>query len=176
MSVPTPPGESTHSEQTTPQPPEGGTPHGGEGPDEEGGSGSGRGRSKVTELDQETFRKYARRTGWLLLVLIVAYIGLQLPLPYRLIAVVAGLAGVVGGVLLLISCFRRRLPLLMHISAIAAILCCGMFSFTGGAQVLFWGATAEFDQCRSQALTERSMNQCYLDYEENMITSVPGIG
>lgn len=174
MSVPNPPGDPTPSEQTTPQPPEGEAPNGDDHGD--GENGTGRKRRKVTELDQETFRKYARRTGWLLLMLIVSYIGLQLPLPYRLLAVVVGLAGIVSGILLLISCFRRRLPVLMHISAVAAILCCGMFSFTAGAQALFWGATEEFDQCRAQALTERSMNQCYLDYEENMITSVPGMG
>lgn len=190
MSVPTPPGDSTPSGQTTPQPAAGeelkstepggggteGEGSGGEGSAEKGAGRSGRGRRKVTELDQDTFRKYARRTGWLLLLLIVSYIGLQLPLPYRLLAVLAGLAGVVGGALLLISCFRKRLPALMHVSAIAAVLCCAVFTFTGGAQALFWGATTEFDQCRVQALTERSMNQCYLDYEENMLSSVPGMG
>lgn len=137
--------------------------------------GSKPGRRRAADLDRDTFRRYARFTGWLALTLIVAYIGLQAPLPYRLLAVVAGFVGVVGGVVLLVQAIRRRLPALIHVSALAAIVCCGMFAATASAQVMFWGATAEFDQCRANALTERSMTQCYLDYEDQMLTTIPGM-
>ncbi|WP_460689795.1 hypothetical protein [Nesterenkonia suensis] len=133
------------------------------------------GRRRAVDLDQETFRRYARFTGWLVLALIVSYIGLQVPLPYRLLAVVAGLVGLIGGVVLLVQAIRRRLPMLMHVSGLVAIVCCGMFAATASAQAIFWGATVEFDQCRENAVTERSMAQCYLDYEEQMLTTIPGM-
>jgi hypothetical protein len=131
---------------------------------------------RATELDEKTFRFYGRFTGWLVLALLLSYIGLQLPLPWRLIALIAGVAGVAGGVVLLVQCFRKKLPVMMHISAIAAVLCCGVFGFTAASQAIFWDATAEFDDCRSSALTERSMDRCLLEYEDGMLRSVPGLG
>lgn len=150
------------------QPPQNGSAGGG--PD-----GGKPGRRRAVDLEPETFRRYARFTGWLVLALIVSYIGLQAPLPYRLLAVVAGLVGTAGGVILLVQAIRKKLPALMHVSAAAAIVCCGLFAATATAQALFWGATVEFDQCRSHALTERSMTQCYLDYEDDMLTTIPGL-
>lgn len=132
-------------------------------------------RRSAADLDQETFRKYGRFTGWLVFALILAYVGLQLPLPYRVLAIAAGLAGLVGGIVMLVQCFRKRLPGLMYVSSLAVILCCGMFAFTATSQAIFWNATVEFDECRTSALTERSLNQCYSDYEQDMLNSVPGI-
>lgn len=146
-----------------------------DGPSAGGPDGGKPGRRRAADLEPETFRRYARFTGWLVLALIVAYIGLQAPLPYRLLAVVAGLAGTAGGVVLLVQAIRKRLPALIHVSAAAAILCCGIFAATATAQAMFWGATAEFDECRANALTERSMTQCHLDYEDAMLTSIPGM-
>lgn len=132
-------------------------------------------RRRAADLKPETFAFYGRFTGWLLLALILSYIGLQLPLPYRLLAVVAGLAGVAGAIALLVQSIRRKLPLLMYISACAVLICCGMFALVGGAQTMFWQATSEFDECRDLALTDSSLNQCFVDYEDNMLTSIPGL-
>ena len=134
------------------------------------------GRSRATDLDESTFRFYGRFTGWLVLALLLSYLGLQLPLPWRLLAVVAGLVGFIGGIILLVQCFRKRLPLMMHISAIAALLCCGIFTFTAGSQAIFWEATVDFDDCQASALTERSMDRCLLEYEDGMMSSIPGLG
>lgn len=134
------------------------------------------GRSRATDLDESTFRFYGRFTGWLVLALLLSYLGLQLPLPWRLLALVAGLLGVVGAVILLVQCFRKKLPVMMHISAIAALLCCGIFTFTATSQAIFWQATVDFEECRASALTERSMDRCLLDYEDGMMSSIPGLG
>lgn len=130
---------------------------------------------RTQELEPEEFRRCARSTGWLLLAIIVSYIGLQMPLPYRLLALVAGLVGLVGGILFLVQCFRHRLPALMHVSAIAAVLCCGMFTMTATVQTVFWQATATFDECVDGALTERSEMQCYSDLEDDMTGLFPGM-
>lgn len=177
MSVTPPQGDQQSPDQPDTRSPQRTTPTRDGGPSEpEGPDGSKPGRRRrAVDLEPETFRGYARFTGWLVLALVVSYIGLQLPLPYRLLAVVAGLAGVVGAVVLLVQCIRRRLPTLIYVSAVATLLACGIFATTAAAQTLFWGATAEFDQCRSQALTERSMAQCYADYEESMLSMIPGM-
>ncbi|GAA1139270.1 hypothetical protein [Nesterenkonia lutea] len=133
-------------------------------------------RPRSADLDEKTFRFYGRFTGWLVLALLLSYLGLQLPLPWRLLAVAAGLAGIVGGIVLLVQCLRRRLPIMMHISAILVLLSCGLFTFTATTQAIFWQATVEFEQCRDGALTERSMDRCLVEYEDGMLNSVPGLG
>lgn len=125
------------------------------------------------EKQREAQRPYARMTLWLLLAVIVAYAGLQAPLPYRLVAVAAGLAGVAGGIILVVQSLRKKLSVLMLLSGVIAVLACGMFAGTAAAQALFWEATVEFDECQSSALTERSMSRCFIEYEENMLDSVP---
>lgn len=125
------------------------------------------------ENQREARRPYARMTLWLLLAVIVSYAGLQAPLPYRLVAVAAGLAGVAGGIILVVQSLRRKLSVLMLISGMVSVLACGMFAGTASVQALFWNATVEFDECQASALTERSMNRCFVEYEENMLDSVP---
>lgn len=125
------------------------------------------------EKEREAQRPYARLTLWLLLAVIVSYGALQAPLPYRLLAVAAGLAGVGGGIWMIIAALRKKLSAFMLLSGLVAVLACGMFAGTAAAQALFWSATAEFDECRQSALTERSMNRCYSEYEDNMRDSLP---
>ncbi len=125
------------------------------------------------EKEREAQRPYARMTLWLLLAVIVSYGALQAPLPYRLLALAAGLAGVGGGIWLLIQALRKKLSAFMVLSGIVSVLACGMFAGTAAAQALFWNATVEFDECRQGALTERSMSRCYSEYEENMQDSLP---
>lgn len=139
------------------------------------GSGPGSQESRPVETDPEVLRRWSRSTGWLVLALVLAYIGLQVPLPWRLITPIAGLAGVVGGIVLLVAAIRRRLPPMIRVSAVVGILCCGLFGLTGGAQAIFWEATATYDECRAEALTQRSSDQCLSDYEEDMLSTIPGM-
>lgn len=125
------------------------------------------------DKEREAQRPYARMTLWLLLAVIVSYAALQAPLPYRVLAILAGLAGVGGGIYLLVQSLRKKLSVFMVLSGLITVLACGMFAGTATAQALFWDATVEFDQCREAALTERSMNRCYSEYEDNMRDSLP---
>lgn len=139
------------------------------------GAGPGSEGKRPAETDPEVLRRWSRSTGWLVLALVLAYIGLQVPLPWRLITPVAGLAGVVGGIVLLVMAIRRRLPAMIHVSAVAGILCCGLFGLTGAAQAVFWEATAAYDECRAESLTQQSSDQCLDDYEEDMLSTIPGM-
>lgn len=127
------------------------------------------------ELDEETRRSYSRFIGWLLLVLIIAYAGLQMPLPWRLVTIAASLAGVVGAVVLLVQSIRRKLPAVMLIGAVIFLLCCGFFLFTAGMQAIFWEASVQFDDCLRSAVTERASARCFDEYEQDMLGTIPGL-
>lgn len=127
------------------------------------------------ELDDERRRFYSRFLGWLLLTIILGYAGLQMPLPWRVVTVVASLAGVIGGVWLLVAALRKRLPALMPIAAILVVACSGFFLLTAGMQVIFWDATATFEECMNSAVTERATSRCFDEYEQDVFNSVPGI-
>lgn len=122
----------------------------------------------------EGLRRHARLMGWLVLAIIVAYGAFQLPLPWRLLSLAAGVAGVAGGIVLIVRCVKDKTPALFWISAVLVIICCGMFALLGAMQAMFWDASVIFDQCRVTAVTERGMARCFSEYQENMLSSVPG--
>ena len=136
------------------------------------GKGSGPGKRSG---DEQTRVFYSRFLGWLVLAIIVAYAGLQMPLPWRLMTLVAALIGVVGGVVLLVHCIRRKLSSLILIGAVMVTLSCSFFLVTAGVQTIFWEASATFDECMRSALTERSLNHCYSQYEQDIFSSIPGV-
>lgn len=144
-----------------------------------GGHSSTRSRrepgSQRPTADEETRSFYSRFLGWLMLAIILGYAGLQMPLPWRLLTVAAGLFGVAGGVVLFVQCLRRNLSAMVLIGAVLATLCCGLFLFVGGLQVIFWDASAAFEECLSTAVTQRAVDSCYNDYEQDVLSLIPGM-
>lgn len=124
--------------------------------------------------DESTRIFYSRLLGWLVLAMIVAYAGLQMPMPWRVMTVIVGGLGVVGGVVLFVSCIRRRLSTLVLIGSVLVTLSCGLFLIVAGAQTLFWEASVAFDECVRSAVTQRSVNHCYSQYEQDILSSIPG--
>lgn len=127
------------------------------------------------ELDDDTRRSYSRIIGWLVLALIIAYAGLQMPLPWRLVTIAASLAGVSVAVILLVRSIRRRLPVTIMVGALIFITCFGFLLFSAGFQAIFWDASVQFDECLRSAVTERATQRCYDTYEQNMLDSIPGL-
>lgn len=126
-------------------------------------------------LDQDARRRYARWIGWLILVLIVGYAGLQMPLPWRFVTIAAALVGIGGGIALIVQCIRRRIWGLTCISAVLVTLCCSFFLLTAGMQVIFWEASVTFHDCLSAAVTDRAEQRCYTQYENDITSSIPGM-
>lgn len=133
----------------------------------------GGGGSSQDEADQRVY--YSRFVGWLVLAVILAYAGLQMPLPWRLLTIAAGLIGVVGAVVLFVQALRKKLSAAMVICAVAVVLCCGLFVFTAGMQVTFWPASEAFETCMRHAVTQRALDQCYNDYEQDIFSLIPGM-
>lgn len=128
-----------------------------------------------TPLSDDARRFYAQWTGWLVLAIVIGYAGLQMPLPWRIVTAVAALAGITGGIALFVQAIRRRLSALTLASAVAVTLCCGVFLVSAGTQLLFWEASAAYDACLSSAVTERATDRCYSDYEDAVMSSIPGV-
>ncbi|WP_156837330.1 hypothetical protein [Nesterenkonia alba] len=133
-------------------------------------------RQKDPQQQAADARYASRFLGWLVLAIILAWGGFQLPLPWKIITPVAALAGIATAVVLFIQCVRRRLPVFIYIATVLATVCCGFFLLIGGFQLVFWEATAEFDACRETAVTDRALRQCAVDYEQRVISSIPGSG
>lgn len=137
-------------------------------------SGKGSGSGKRSE-DEQTRVFYSRFLGWLVLAIILGYAGLQMPLPWRLLSVAAGLFGVVGGVVLFIQSLRRKLSAIVLIGAVLVTLTCALFLLTASMQLIFWDASAGFEECMRAAVTQRAVDRCYSDYEEDMLSVIPGM-
>jgi hypothetical protein len=127
------------------------------------------------ELDDDTRRSYARIIGWLVLALVIAFAGLQMPVPWRLATIAASLVGVSVAVFLLVRSIRRKLPVTIMVGALVFITCFGFFLFTAGFQAIFWEASVQFDECLRGAVTERATQRCYDTYEQDMLDSIPGL-
>ncbi|GAB3850365.1 hypothetical protein [Nesterenkonia populi] len=118
----------------------------------------------------EKLRADLKWLGWGMLAVVIAWGTAQLPLPYKLLAVAAGLAGIALGVLMLVRSVRVKAGAMMHLAAVFTGLCCGLLGISAGAQALFWEATAEFEACTERAVTDRAHNQCLQDYEDSMLS------
>ncbi|TLP74091.1 hypothetical protein [Nesterenkonia sphaerica] len=127
------------------------------------------------ELDDDASRSYARLIGWLVLALVIAYAGLQMPLPWRLVTIAASVVGVSVAVFLLVRSIRRRLPVTLMVGALVFVTCFGFFLLTAAFQAVFWEASVQFDECLRSAVTERSTARCYDTYEQDMLNSIPGL-
>lgn len=134
-----------------------------------------KGNNRDPQGEAEALRNYSKYLGWLVLAIIVAYAGLQLPLPWRIVTILAGLIGLVGSIMLFIRCVRHRLPAMIYISSIVTASCCVFFLLTASTQAVFWEASVTFDDCLDAAVTDRAENLCYTEYEEDIMSSIPGI-
>lgn len=111
--------------------------------------------------------------GWGMLAVLLAWGAAQMPLPYKLAAAAAGVAGVALGILMIVRSVRAKAGVMMHLAAVFTGLCCGLFGLSAGAQAIFWDATVEYEACLDRAVTDRAENQCVQDYEQNMLR-LPG--
>lgn len=139
-----------------------------------GPSKNGSSDPKLPPAEEASRIYYSRFLGWLVLAIIVAYAGLQMPLPWRVMTLLAALIGVVGGVVLFVQSLRRKLSAVVLIGAVLVTLSCGLFLATAGMQTIFWEASATFDECMRSALTQRSVNECFSQYEDEIFSSLTG--
>lgn len=142
--------------------------------DRAGSSSPGTSNPKTPSTEDQRQAYYLRFMGWLVLALIVGYAGLQLPLPWRVLTLAAGLCGAVGGTALFVQSLRKRLPVLITVGAVLITLSCVLFLITAGTQTIFWEASDTFETCLRSAVTQRAEAQCYSEYEQDVLSLLPG--
>lgn len=114
---------------------------------------------------------YRSVSAWVrisIVLMLGAYLAAGAALPWKLAAVVLGVAGVVVGTIATIKVFRAQLPGFMRAIIPLATLACLLFTLSTGVQSLFYGPTSDYEQCVHNSVTERAQSQCQRDYQDKL--------
>lgn len=104
------------------------------------------------------------RFGMLMLVSLLAG---GLPLPWQLIAPIAGAATMAYGVAVLIRVVKLRWRGLLTPLLIGGLALTGMTTMTTTFQLtLFWDEQVAYQECREQAITIAAKERCLNDYRD----------
>lgn len=129
--------------------------------------------------EEDAAARLAAVSGWIravVLLVLLAYVTASVPLPWKIASVAFGVAGVVCGVVASVKVLRRKLPGILRITIPLATLACLLFTLSTSTQVIFYEATAEYEQCLADTVTDRSQAQCQRDYEQQLSTFQGVIG
>ncbi|MGM7669543.1 hypothetical protein [Microbacterium sp. A93] len=124
--------------------------------------------SPSTDPDLKKYRSLRDALLWVAGMLLLTYLSSVLTLPWKSVALLFALAGLVWGVVALVRTAHVKSPWLLRFATAAAMVGCAVFGFVASAQILFWDATEQFEQCTSSALTERSLKNCTGTYTEQL--------
>jgi len=126
----------------------------------------------VTEhVQPSTRRKVSDGMLWLGAALIGTYMGMSLPLPYKVVAPMLALVAVVAAIRVLRLARAQDYAVVVWVAGIASLLGALVFGGIATAQIVFWEATRQYEQCMAQALTTSSEAQCESDYSRSLWTS-----
>lgn len=91
-----------------------------------------------------------------------------LPLPWRLAGLPFALAGLVAGTVTSVKAFRNPGAGMLRLGAPLATLACGLFVLPLAGQLAFYGPSLDYQRCRAEALTLRSLAACTQDYKNQL--------
>ncbi|MFB9074053.1 hypothetical protein ACFFX0_23795 [Citricoccus parietis] len=98
-------------------------------------------------------------------------------MPWKAVSLAFALAGLIWGVVALVRTAHVKSPWVLRFATAAAMAGCAMFGFVASAQIIFWDATEQFEECTSSALTDRALENCSSTYTEQLGgTALPGAG
>ena len=101
-----------------------------------------------------------RALYWFAALLLSSMLASRLHLPWKLLAVVFGMAALVLGAVALVEALRQHQPSLVKAGLALGLAAALLLTFGNGIAVLLWPATAEFERCTSTALTISAMEAC----------------
>ncbi|WP_344225678.1 hypothetical protein [Citricoccus alkalitolerans] len=114
---------------------------------------------------------------WVAGMLLLTYLSSVLTLPWKAVSLAFALAGLVWGVVALVRTAHVKSPWVLRFATAAAMAGCAMFGFVASAQIIFWDATEQFEECTSSALTDRALENCSSTYTDQLGgTALPGTG
>lgn len=104
---------------------------------------------------------------WLVAALLATYLGLSLPLPYKITAPVFAVVAIVVVLRVLRLASRERHAVLAWIVGIVGMLGAIFYGGAATVQIILWDATVQYEQCISQALTDTAQTRCESEYLVN---------
>ncbi|WP_313821026.1 hypothetical protein [Citricoccus sp.] len=130
-----------------------------------------------TDPELKKYRSLRDALLWVAGMLLLTYLSSVLTLPWKAVSLGFALAGLVWGVVALLRTAHVKSPGVLRFATAAAMAGCATFGFVASAQIVFWDATEQFEECTSSALTDRALENCSSTYTERLGgTALPGAG
>ena len=126
--------------------------------------------SPRTDPELARFRSLRDAMLWLAGLVLLTYLSSALPLPWKPVTLVFAAAGLAWGVVALVRSTWVKSLWVLRLAPGAAMAGCLLFGSVAAAQVVFWDATEQFEECSTSALTDRALQNCTDDYAERMGT------
>jgi hypothetical protein len=123
----------------------------------------------------ESTRRYRRTLSKLLVALLASWVLMLLPLPWSLLA---GIAGIVTGVLLVmlvIAAVRDRRPGMAVLTAVVGLPAVLMIVLGSVTSLVFYGPVSQLEQCRDTALTQQAEDGCQDEVENSVVSWMEGL-
>ncbi len=124
--------------------------------------------SPRTDPELARYRSLRDAMLWVAGMVLLTYLSSTLTLPFKPVALLFAAAGLVWGGVALARTARVGSPWVLRLATGAAMAGCLFFGVVAAAQVVFWGATEQFEACTASALTDRAQQQCTDDYSEQL--------
>lgn len=122
-----------------------------------------------TPDDSPATTRQRRLLGALTVTLLASWVLMLMPLPYSLLSGAAGLAAFVLLIPLIVSAFRQGRRGMAIFSAVVGVPATLMIVLGTVVSLLFYGPTADREECLRTAITERARTQCMQDAQTSMI-------
>ena len=119
--------------------------------------------------------KQRRLLGALTIALLASWLLMMAPLPYSLLSGAAGLVALVLLIPLIVSAFRSGRRGMAIFSAAVGVPATLLIVLGTVTSLLFYGPTAEREECVSTAITERAKSQCTQDMQDSMTDWITGL-
>lgn len=105
---------------------------------------------------------------WLVAALLATYVGVELPLPYKILAPLFALAGVVAAIRVFRLASRGDYTMLVWLAGTAGLLGALFYGGIATSQLILWEATGQYEQCMAVALTDSAQATCDTQYSANL--------
>lgn len=115
----------------------------------------------------------ARLRGTVFLILASAILTM-VPMPWKLLTVVVGIAAIISGVRTLIKSFRIPGMGPVNFTIILALAGCALFTLSVALQGIFFQPTMDYQRCLEESVTSRSLEQCSRDFNDSLVNQIWG--
>ena len=123
----------------------------------------------MTEEEQRSEkRKVADAILWIVAALVATYAALALPLPYKVVAPLFALAGIVAAIRLFRLASKGQHTMLVWLAGTAGLVGSLFYGGVATSQIIMWQPTQAYEQCMAEALTDTAQAACDTQYSQRL--------